>query len=96
MNAENKTQEEIDIENKVKQVKLIISELLHTKLSEIKSEDKIKDLGADSLDVVEIIMKIEEVFNIEIQEKDFEKTETIQQMAKKIHELKKSKESNSK
>lgn len=82
-----------DIENKVK---LIVSEILpDTKPSDITKESKIKDLGADSLDIVEIIMKIEEAFNIEIQEKDFQKIETIKDMAEKIDSLKQSKENNS-
>jgi acyl carrier protein len=40
----------------------------------------INDLGADSLDCVEIIMAIEEEYSIEIPDEDAEKLETIQQI----------------
>lgn len=38
----------------------------------------IEDLGADSLDLVELIMSIEEEFGIEIAEEDVEKIKTVQ------------------
>lgn len=50
-------------------IRKIISDVLDIEESEI-TEDKefVKDFGADSLDVVEIVMGIEEKFNIEIPE----------------------------
>jgi acyl carrier protein len=45
----------------------------------IKPESKIiEDLGADSLDTVELVMELEEVFNIEIPDEDAEKMITIE------------------
>ncbi|MGC9502876.1 acyl carrier protein [Baaleninema sp.] len=61
-------------------VKSIVAEQL-----EIDDSDSIKpeshfanDLGADSLDVVELVMALEEEFDIEIPDEDAEKMETIQ------------------
>ena len=47
-------------------IKAIIAEKLKIDTSAIRPESTLQDLGADSLDMVEIIMKIEEDFNIEI------------------------------
>jgi len=43
-----------------------------------------EDLGADSLDVVELIMKIEEKFGIEVPDTDAEKIRTVQDAVKYI------------
>lgn len=45
-----------------------------------------EDLGADSLDVVELIMKIEEKFGIEVPDTDAEKIRTVQDAVKYIEE----------
>ncbi|MFT8229652.1 MAG: acyl carrier protein [Enterobacterales bacterium] len=66
----------IDIENRVKK---IISEQLGVKIEEVKNNSSfIKDLGADSLDTVELIMAIEEEFNIEISDEDADKLTNVQ------------------
>jgi acyl carrier protein len=44
----------------------------------IPSANVVSDLGADSLDVVEIAMALEEEFNIEIQDEEAEKATTVQ------------------
>lgn len=55
-------------------IKKIIAEQLGVKEEEVKSESAfIDDLGADSLDTVELIMSLEEEFNIEIPDDDAEK-----------------------
>jgi acyl carrier protein len=55
-------------------VKSIIAEQLGVKIEEVKPEASfIDDLGADSLDTVELIMALEEEFNIEIPDEDAEK-----------------------
>lgn len=43
----------------------------------INEEAKLTDLGLDSLDVVELIMRVEKEFNIEIPDDDAEKLETF-------------------
>ena len=50
----------------------------------------VDDLGADSLDVVEIVMALEEEFEIEIPDEDAEKIKTVQQIVDYIEEKGKS------
>jgi len=55
-------------------IKKIIAEQLGVKEEEVKPESAfIDDLGADSLDTVELIMSLEEEFSIEIPDDDAEK-----------------------
>ncbi|HBR03541.1 MAG TPA: acyl carrier protein [Ruminiclostridium sp.] len=59
-------------------VKDIIVEQLGVEESEIKMEASfIDDLGADSLDIVELIMALEEEFDLEIPDKEAEKITTV-------------------
>lgn len=59
-------------------IKKIISEQLSIKETDILSHHSFsKDLGADSLDSIELIMKLEEEFTIEISDKDTEKFSTV-------------------
>ncbi len=68
-------------------VKNIISEQLGVKKEEIKLESSfIDDLGADSLDTVEVVMALEEEFGIEIPDEDAEKITTVGEAAKYIEE----------
>ena len=64
-----------DIAQKVKN---IIVEKLGVKESEVTPEASFtNDLGADSLDVVELVMRFEEEFEIEIPDEDAEKITTV-------------------
>jgi acyl carrier protein len=68
-------------------VKDIISEQLGVKKEEIKPESSfIDDLGADSLDTVEVVMALEEEFGIEIPDEDAEKITTVGEAAKYIED----------
>ena len=59
-------------------VKDIIVEQLGCEPERIKSESSfIEDLGADSLDIVELVMAMEEEFDIEIPDEDAEKLKTV-------------------
>ncbi|NIO17311.1 MAG: acyl carrier protein [Deltaproteobacteria bacterium] len=59
-------------------VKEIIANQLGKELSEIPLESSfMDDLGADSLDVVELVMAMEEEFKIEIPDEDAEKIKTV-------------------
>lgn len=59
-------------------VRSIISDQLGVSEDEIKPESKfIEDLGADSLDIVELIMAMEEEFETEIPDEDAEKIRTV-------------------
>ncbi len=65
-----------EIESKV--IK-IIAEKLGIDESEVKPEASfIDDLGADSLDIVELVMELEEEYGIEIPDEDAEKIKTVQ------------------
>lgn len=46
----------------------------------------VEDLGADSLDIVELIMAFEEEFEIEIPDEDAEKIQTVQGAVEYIHQ----------
>jgi acyl carrier protein len=60
------------------QVKNIIVEQLGVDASEVTPDAHfIDDLGADSLDTVELILSFEETFNISIPDEDAEKLETV-------------------
>jgi len=59
----------------------IISTQLGTELAEVKPESKFVDLGADSLDTVEIMMALEEKFEITLDEEGAEKISTVQEAA---------------
>ena len=68
-------------------VKSIIAEQLGVKKEEVKEDSKfIDDLGADSLDTVELVMALEEEFGIEIPDEDAEKMVTVGQAIKYIEE----------
>ena len=68
-------------------VKDIIVEQLGVKPDQVTPEAKfIEDLGADSLDTVELIMALEEEFEIEIPDEDAEKITTVQQAVDYISE----------
>ena len=60
-------------------VRSIIAEQLGIEESEIKPESHfVNDLGADSLDTVELVMAMEEEFGIEIPDEEAEKINTVQ------------------
>ena len=66
-------------------VKKIIVDQLGVDEDKIKSDSSFVDeLGADSLDVVELVMALEEEFNIEIPDEDAEKTKTVSDVVKYI------------
>jgi acyl carrier protein len=60
-------------------VKKIVSEQLGVKDEEVKNEASfVEDLGADSLDTVELVMALEEEFETEIPDEEAEKITTVQ------------------
>jgi acyl carrier protein len=59
-------------------VRNILAEQLGVDLSEVTPDARIlDDLGADSLDVVEMVMSIEEAFDIEVPDQDVEELRTV-------------------
>ncbi|MDR2081340.1 MAG: acyl carrier protein [Campylobacteraceae bacterium] len=66
-------------------VKEVVVEQLNVNPAEVKEESKfVEDLGADSLDVVELVMALEEKFDIEIPDTDAEKIVTVGDAVKYI------------
>jgi len=69
----------------IDQVKEVVVEQLSVEASEVKEDSKfVEDLGADSLDVVELVMALEEKFGIEIPDEDAEKIVTVADAVKYI------------
>ena len=63
----------------VEKVKRIIADKLSVDIQEVVPEASfVDDLGADSLDLVELIMTMEEEFDIDIPDEDAEKMVTVQ------------------
>lgn len=63
----------------------IIEEQLGVDVERIKPEASfIDDLGADSLDIVELVMAMEEEFDMEIPDEDAEKLKTVDDVTKYI------------
>lgn len=61
-------------------VKKIVAEQLGVKLEEVSNEASfVEDLGADSLDTVELVMALEEEFETEIPDEEAEKITNVQQ-----------------
>lgn len=72
-------------------VKKVVAEQLQVDPEQITSEASfIEDLGADSLDVVELVMALEEEFDLEIPDEDAEKLQTVGAAVNYIDEKSKS------
>jgi len=76
------------VENVFEKIREVIVEQLGVEDVEIIAMDTtfIDDLGADSLDIVELIMALEEEFDIEIPEADAEKISTVGDVVEYIKE----------
>jgi acyl carrier protein len=63
-------------------IKEILCDNLDVKPEDIKPESQImKDLGADSLDMVELAMAFEEAYGVKIETEDISKIKTVQDLA---------------
>ena len=66
-------------------IKEVVVEQLSVNPDEVKPDAKfVEDLGADSLDVVELVMALEEKFDIEIPDDEAEKIQTVQDVVNYI------------
>jgi acyl carrier protein len=73
----------------IDEVKEVVVEQLNVNEAEVKEDSKfVEDLGADSLDVVELVMALEEKFEIEIPEDKAESIVTVGDAVKYIEENK--------
>ena len=74
-----------EVEGKLKE---IVAEQLGVESSAVTSEANFAaDLGADSLDVVEMVMKIEEAFNIELPDERAEEVQNLSDAVRVVTEL---------
>ncbi|OIP55202.1 MAG: acyl carrier protein [Helicobacteraceae bacterium CG2_30_36_10] len=66
-------------------IKEVVVEQLSVNAEEVKEDSKfVEDLGADSLDVVELVMALEEKFDIEIPDDEAEKIQTVRDVVNYI------------
>lgn len=73
----------------MEKIKSIIAEQLNVDEAEVQPEAHfIDDLGADSLDTVELVMALEEEFGVEISDEDAEKIQTVGDVMKYIEQHK--------
>ncbi|HEV2916276.1 MAG TPA: acyl carrier protein [Candidatus Babeliales bacterium] len=80
----------IDKQETAQKISAIVAEKLSIDKSTITPESTLQDLGADSLDMVEIIMQIEEEFGIQINDEEAEKLNTMAEVVDYVHERRKS------
>lgn len=73
----------------LEKIKEIVAESLNTDAAELTEETSFKDdLGADSLDLFELVMALEEEFGIEIPTEDLEQIATVGDVIKYINDHK--------
>ncbi len=78
------------MENIEQRVKKIVAEQLGVNEADIKNESSFQDdLGADSLDTVELVMALEEEFECEIPDEEAEKVTTVQKAIDYVNSHKK-------
>ncbi|NLA10830.1 MAG: acyl carrier protein [Firmicutes bacterium] len=64
----------MDVEDKVK---AIVSEQLEVSLDSLTTETTFEEIDADSLDIVELVMALEEEFDLEISDQEIEDIQTL-------------------
>jgi acyl carrier protein len=65
----------------------IVAEILNADASAIKPDSNFESLGADSLDMLEIIMKLEETFGIEISDEQAAQIKTVGEAVDNIQKI---------
>ena len=69
----------------LEKVQAMLADALNLPLSKVTPDAKIvEDLGADSLDVVDLLMSIEDEFEIEVPDEEIENIKTVDQLVKYI------------
>ncbi|MCX5922167.1 MAG: acyl carrier protein [Candidatus Dependentiae bacterium] len=65
----------------------VVAKILKVEKNTVVPTATLQDLGADSLDMAEIIIKLEEVFGIEINDDDAEKLHNVNEVVEYVHNL---------
>lgn len=65
----------------------VVAEKLSLDAAAISDASTLQNLGADSLDMVEIIMQLEETFDVSIDDEKAERLETLSDVVNYIHQL---------
>ena len=78
---------DFDKQNTQDKIIAIIAEKLSINKADIRVSMTLQDLGADSLDLVEIIMKLEELFGIEIDDEKAENFKNVQDVIDYVHSI---------
>lgn len=71
----------MSVENKVKE---IIADQLEVAIEKLSMETTFEDIDADSLDIVELVMALEEEFDLEISDQEIENIKTVGDVVKYI------------
>jgi acyl carrier protein len=77
----------IDRQDTYNKVIALVAQKLNVDKAEVERARSFQELGADSLDMVEIVMQLEEDFGIEINDADAEKLTSVDQVVDYIHAL---------
>lgn len=77
----------LDRQDTYDRVVALVAQKLQVEKSAVVAAKSFQELGADSLDMVEIIMKLEEEFEIEINDADAEKLTNLNEVVDYIHAL---------
>lgn len=75
-----------DREETFRQIAAIVADKLGIDQAKVTANTTLQDLGADSIDLLEIIMRIEEQFGIEINDEDAEKMNRMDQIVSYVQE----------
>jgi acyl carrier protein len=75
-----------DREETFRQIAALVADKLGVDQAKISMNSTLQELGADSVDLLEIIMRMEEQFGIEINDEDAEKMDHLEQVVNYIQE----------
>jgi acyl carrier protein len=73
--------ESVNVETKVKK---IVSDQLEVAIDKLSMDTTFEDIDADSLDIVELVMALEEEFDLEISDQEIENIKTVGDIVKYI------------
>ena len=77
----------IETNDTARKITAIIADKLHIDAATVTPQSTLQDLGADSLDMVDIVMKVEEEFGIEINDEKIEQLHNVQDFVNYVQEL---------